>query len=139
VEINHVRRIPHHSWQPEPPIQIYMPSMATQNPQLSSRPQCDVCGTKAHLSRCSGCRVVWYCGREHQVSAWDAGHKLPCSAIKKARNKMEREEAKLHDLPNDGFMNNGDPFVNSVGTYRPHFCHSPSTDLLKTNIPTILS
>jgi len=38
---------------------------------------CKVCGTTDGTSRCARCRVVFYCGKEHQVADW-ASHKVLC-------------------------------------------------------------
>ena len=46
---------------------------------------CNVCGKiGVALSRCSKCKVVFYCGREHQLSDWPA-HKSQCRVIRKSR------------------------------------------------------
>ena len=36
-----------------------------------------------HFKRCTGCRAVVYCCREHQVEGWP-GHKKACKAARKA-------------------------------------------------------
>jgi len=38
---------------------------------------CELCGSRETLMRCSRCRQVWYCGKEHQKSHWKK-HKLIC-------------------------------------------------------------
>jgi hypothetical protein len=40
---------------------------------------CVVCGSRAGLSVCTGCRVVWYCGRMHQREHW-AVHRAECKS-----------------------------------------------------------
>ncbi|GLI79005.1 hypothetical protein PoHVEF18_007327 [Penicillium ochrochloron] len=76
---------------------------------------CQVCGQKEGLLQCSGCKVVSYCGRDHQVADRPL-HKSACSAIRKARVKMEHEEQILRTHPGD-FMMPADPFTNSVGHF----------------------
>lgn len=40
---------------------------------------CGVCGaTDGDLKRCSGCKGIWYCSREHQKADWKR-HKRECS------------------------------------------------------------
>jgi hypothetical protein len=38
---------------------------------------CGYCGAPGPKSRCSGCREVWFCGKEHQTMAWSF-HKGYC-------------------------------------------------------------
>lgn len=76
---------------------------------------CAVCNQKENLLQCSGCKVLSYCGRDHQVADRPA-HKSACSAIRRARGKMEEEEQILRDYPGD-FMMPTDPFTNSVGNF----------------------
>lgn len=49
---------------------------------LSRVPICAVCKTKKDIRRCQACKVVFYCGQEHQIMDRDA-HKWPCIVIKK--------------------------------------------------------
>ncbi|XP_069118295.1 egl nine homolog 1-like isoform X2 [Argopecten irradians] len=39
--------------------------------------KCNVCGSSSSLKRCSRCKQVVYCSREHQLKDWSA-HKLSC-------------------------------------------------------------
>ncbi|WEW61911.1 hypothetical protein PRK78_007411 [Emydomyces testavorans] len=77
---------------------------------------CGVCGKKKDLLRCSGCKVMPYCGREHQAAHYPS-HKSACNAIKKHRRRMEEEEQLLRNHPDDIFIPPGDPFVTSVGNF----------------------
>jgi hypothetical protein len=65
---------------------------------LSSR--CPFCGTKANLSKCAACKIVFYCGRDHQISDRPE-HKRACNAIKRAQAALENQEAKLRATPGD--------------------------------------
>lgn len=38
---------------------------------------CKVCGVYAVL-KCGGCKIVVYCGKDHQKSDWKNGHKNQC-------------------------------------------------------------
>ncbi|PPQ74968.1 hypothetical protein CVT26_011683 [Gymnopilus dilepis] len=46
------------------------------------------------LQRCSVCKAVAYCSREHQLDNWKA-HKPFCNKIKALQNKLEDEERNL--------------------------------------------
>lgn len=73
-------------------------------PDSTPKPQgCEVCSKTDSLVRCSGCQVIYYCGREHFL-ADQALHKVHCAPVKKARKKYEVEEQKLRDAPPDIFL-----------------------------------
>ncbi|KAI9148597.1 hypothetical protein H9P43_010078 [Blastocladiella emersonii ATCC 22665] len=58
--------------------------------------QCVVCGALAG-KRCSGCRSVWYCSREHQQAHWSTGlHKEHCKVLVEG-GELE-EQAVAEDL-----------------------------------------
>ncbi|KAJ6500194.1 hypothetical protein C8R47DRAFT_1257850 [Mycena vitilis] len=42
-------------------------------------PACSVCGKSGEISRCSGCKLRYYCGRDCQTSDWRS-HKSACAA-----------------------------------------------------------
>lgn len=42
--------------------------------------RCENCGMPAD-SKCSGCKIVYYCTRECQTSHWKGGHKLECKQL----------------------------------------------------------
>ncbi|KAH6974353.1 hypothetical protein BKA56DRAFT_689905, partial [Ilyonectria sp. MPI-CAGE-AT-0026] len=67
------------------------------------------------ILRCSGCQVVYYCGRDHQTSD-RASHKKWCQGIKKARTRLEREEQNLRDQPPSAFTP-PDIFETGVGHF----------------------
>jgi len=47
---------------------------------------CAVCN-KPSTSRCSKCKEVHYCGRDHQATHWREGHKRACMGVKKAAGR----------------------------------------------------
>lgn len=61
-----------------------------------SSARCEVCGQADRISRCSGCRAVYYCGRDHQSSD-RANHKKGCDAVRHARAVFEREQQAVRD------------------------------------------
>lgn len=72
---------------------------------LSPIPSCFLCGASAwstKLSRCQACKVVSYCGRDHQIAHREL-HKNDCNAIKNVLRKLDREEHRLRTLPPDFF------------------------------------
>ncbi|EFQ35204.1 MYND finger [Colletotrichum graminicola] len=58
--------------------------------------QCAVCHSRTKLSRCAGCQVVYYCGRDHQVRHRKA-HKSDCNQIKEYRERYLQEENALRN------------------------------------------
>ncbi|KAK1999765.1 MYND finger [Colletotrichum falcatum] len=56
--------------------------------------QCAVCHSRTKLSRCAGCHVVYYCGREHQVAHRKA-HKSDCNQAKEFHKRYIEEESAL--------------------------------------------
>ncbi|KAJ5520360.1 hypothetical protein N7463_000813 [Penicillium fimorum] len=63
---------------------------------------CGVCGKKDEVLRCSGCKVMMYCGAEYQT-AHRQDHKSACSAIRRCCIAMEKEEQALRAHPDDIF------------------------------------
>lgn len=55
---------------------------------------CSLCGNTVNLLRCSRCKVMFHCNREHQV-AHNPTHKLDCKAIAKWRDIVDDGERKL--------------------------------------------
>ena len=61
----------------------------------SGRRFCGLCGVSAaaaKLTRCKGCKRVWYCSAEHQNAAWKA-HKKVCDARGKKKKKAKKKAA----------------------------------------------
>jgi len=58
---------------------------------------CNVCNA-ASSSRCAGCSLVVYCGREHQVEDWK-GHKKTCSLVKRVNTGSGFEVQAKVDIP----------------------------------------
>ena len=54
---------------------------------------CSTCGEcQKELFRCSGCKVVLYCSREHQKQSWRS-HKPECLRIQDWRKQLAKEAA----------------------------------------------
>ena len=86
--------------------------MATKLSLVSS---CPTCSSNDNLRRCAGCKVVSYCGQDHQVSDWD-DHKRVCNPIKKAQKALDLEEQRLRAHPGD-FMTPANVFEEGVGHF----------------------
>lgn len=91
-------------------------------------PQCTATGPE--LLRCSACRGVRYCSREHQA-ADRSKHKSACNKIKKARVRLAEEEDLVRNAtPN--FMTPANAFETHVGRFyglvstRDYILHEPS-------------
>ncbi|KAH9218743.1 hypothetical protein DL95DRAFT_293090 [Leptodontidium sp. 2 PMI_412] len=82
---------------------------------LSLVSRCPACSKTDKLLRCQGCKVMFYCSKEHQASDRPA-HKRACNAIKKAEAKCAEEETKLRNTPGDWTFQ-ANPFENSVGHF----------------------
>ncbi len=41
------------------------------------------------LSKCSGCGITKYCGRDCQVAHWKGGHKAECKALGAGRKATQ--------------------------------------------------
>ncbi|VUC37584.1 unnamed protein product [Clonostachys rosea] len=78
--------------------------------------RCAICPQKSGLLLCSGCKVVDYCGTEHQTTHRPK-HKTDCRAIKVAREKMEREKDALQRAEIFGHGPSDDVFTTSVGRF----------------------
>ncbi|KAL2071711.1 hypothetical protein VTL71DRAFT_12946 [Oculimacula yallundae] len=82
---------------------------------LSLTSSCPTCLKTDKLLRCQGCKVMFYCSKEHQTADRSA-HKTACNAVKKAGIKCNAEETKLRNHPGD-FMTPANPFENAVGRF----------------------
>ena len=63
---------------------------------LSGEHFCGHCGVSdaaASLTRCIGCKRVWYCSAAHQKAAWKA-HKPACEAVGGKRTKKKKKKKK---------------------------------------------
>ncbi|KAK2599666.1 hypothetical protein N8I77_011400 [Diaporthe amygdali] len=78
--------------------------------------QCQVCHKRSDIQRCGGCKVVYYCSREHQVSD-RRSHKGGCTAVKKALADLVREEDQLRNMPGDGFSMPHNVFEEGAGHF----------------------
>lgn len=87
-----------------------------RGPRGSLHHRCGKCSdTKGHLLRCSGCKTVRYCSREHQTQDW-AQHKIICSKIKKLRSKLDKEDDAVRNATAD-FMTPANAFETNVGDF----------------------
>ncbi|KAK2807623.1 hypothetical protein FQN51_000060 [Onygenales sp. PD_10] len=77
--------------------------------------RCGFCEKQGQSLRCSRCRVVFYCSREHQVNDRDE-HKRSCNKIAKTREKVAAEERRLRESPPDLFLPEN-VFETSVGHF----------------------
>ena len=75
--------------------------------------KCSFCNSESDLSRCGSCRVVHYCGREHQLADRES-HKDACIKIKKTGRAVDKAERDLRAKP-PGFTLPEDVFVNGIG------------------------
>jgi pre-rRNA-processing protein TSR4 len=50
--------------------------------------RCAVCSQET-MMRCSSCRKVFYCTREHQVEDWKAGHKETCNDLSLCQSELD--------------------------------------------------
>ncbi|KAI1097980.1 hypothetical protein F4804DRAFT_325969 [Jackrogersella minutella] len=86
---------------------------------LAAESGCPVCYSKlrpqTQLLLCGGCKVVRYCGAEHQ-KRHRPEHKAACTSIIKSRAKLEKEEATLRAHPGDIFLPSN-IFENGVGRF----------------------
>ncbi|KAI1270864.1 hypothetical protein F5Y07DRAFT_384913 [Xylaria sp. FL0933] len=89
---------------------------------LAAESGCPVCSQnlppQTRLLLCGGCKVVHYCGVEHQRKH-RSEHKAACTSIVKYRVKLEQEEAALRALPGDVFETGVGRFWGLVET-RPY-------------------
>ncbi|KAL1860844.1 hypothetical protein Plec18170_001358 [Paecilomyces lecythidis] len=88
-----------------------------KGPKGILRHRCAQCSstTSPKLLRCSGCRAVRYCNREHQ-SAHYPQHKSTCKAIKKARAKVAEEDHRIRNATPD-FATPANAFETDVGHF----------------------
>ncbi|KAJ5713543.1 uncharacterized protein N7483_010724 [Penicillium malachiteum] len=74
---------------------------------------CPLCAKTDNLRRCSGCKILQYCGQDHQREHWPK-HKSACSGVRRARKSLEdAKEALINHLD----FKDDDPFVNHVGRF----------------------
>ncbi|KAI1452531.1 hypothetical protein F4805DRAFT_26772 [Annulohypoxylon moriforme] len=86
---------------------------------LAAESGCPVCypsrQPQTQLLLCSGCKVVLYCGADHQKKHRPE-HKAACTSIIKSRATLEKEEATLRAHPGDMFLP-ANIFENGVGRF----------------------
>ena len=80
-------------------------------------PLCIVCGS-AGPKKCSKCRLVHYCSREHQTHDWKKGHKLFCSDLSSGKctpNEMTYDPSHGVTLPEFEVVTEEEPAVAREG------------------------
>ncbi|PVH85214.1 hypothetical protein DL98DRAFT_546245 [Cadophora sp. DSE1049] len=82
---------------------------------LSLTSRCSVCSKTDKVLRCQGCKVMFYCSKEHQASDRPA-HKKQCNAVKKAQQNLDIEEQRLRYHPGD-FMTPDNIFEKGVSHF----------------------
>ncbi|KAI1266495.1 hypothetical protein F5Y18DRAFT_444957 [Xylariaceae sp. FL1019] len=96
-----------------------MASFDTNQSMLALQSGCPTCfprlGSQTRLLLCGGCKVVQYCGADHQKEHRPK-HKAACASIMKTQAKLEREEATLRAHPGDMFLPTN-VFENGVGSF----------------------
>merc|ERR1711971_355330 len=74
------------------------------NPNCARQQQCKICAKTENLSRCSRCKAVWYCSREHQESDWTAHH-LGCLPFEQLmRYKLKNNQKQQSELHSDDII-----------------------------------
>lgn len=76
---------------------------------------CGVCNKQENLLRCSSCKVIFYCGRDHQYEDRDE-HKHWCKGVKAIRDAAEWEKEHLRNF-RGGPMMSGDIFTTHIGRF----------------------
>ncbi|KAJ5749548.1 hypothetical protein N7533_006576 [Penicillium manginii] len=71
-----------------------------------------ICGKDGSLQRCSRCKVMVYCGREHQVAHFPE-HKSTCKVIQKAETAQEEAKQMLRK------SSSSDPFIHRTHHFGP--------------------
>lgn len=90
-----------------------------ENSTFQSTPSCHFCSltdTEVTLPRCSACKVVRYCSKDHQI-ADRPQHVSVCKSIAKCSARMDNEALKLRNQPNDDFFAPAHVFENYVGHF----------------------
>lgn len=57
-----------------------------------------VCGEKENLKQCAQCKLVHFCGQEHQCLYWPS-HKTICKKIKGLRTILEGKQREVSISP----------------------------------------
>ena len=92
------------------------PGTDFKGPRGPLKHRCGLClEPNSKLSRCTGCQVVRYCSREHQVEHRPK-HKSVCNKIKKHRAKVSKEEHAVRNATPD-FMTPANAFETHVGHF----------------------
>ncbi|XP_037033385.1 SET domain-containing protein SmydA-8-like [Bradysia coprophila] len=95
---------------------------------------CVVCGVSAAL-KCGGCKMVVYCGKEHQKSDWKSGHKNRCKCFEIAtNNQIGRHCIAARDIKQNEIILREQPLVLGPKLASPAICLGCNQNLeLKRN------
>ncbi|KAI1324821.1 hypothetical protein F5Y16DRAFT_423552 [Xylariaceae sp. FL0255] len=72
-----------------------MVSQPTDGPLLPKK--CPICNRTENLLACGGCKIISYCGAEHQTVHWRIAHKQQCNAVKRAQRHYDAELVALRE------------------------------------------
>ena len=91
-------------------------SSVYEGPEGPLRHRCASCDAiRPDLLRCTGCRLVRYCSRDHQVQHRPQ-HKSLCKKTSKLREKLQREDHAVQNATQD-FMTPANAFETHVGHF----------------------
>lgn len=93
-----------------------MPRYEGKYTPLREHPFCNSCGTLAQLSRCSRCKMVWYCSVDCQKSDFTQ-HKRVCRDIASKQAVVDRETAELQSFSNWHNDDTTNLFETAVGSF----------------------
>ncbi|XP_046407226.1 SET domain-containing protein SmydA-8-like [Ischnura elegans] len=83
---------------------------------------CAVCGEESAF-RCSGCRLLHYCSKEHQRQDWKAGHRAHCKPFQiRTSEAVGRHVVAARDLPPGSLIMAEEPLVVAPKQWTPPIC-----------------
>ena len=65
--------------------------MSPQSPSRLYPRRCEICGKGVGLTLCPGCRIVWYCGKDHQASDVES-HRKRCREVQDSNSEYKVKE-----------------------------------------------
>ncbi|KAL3472688.1 hypothetical protein BJX99DRAFT_234978 [Aspergillus californicus] len=85
-------------------------------PSIALADRCGRCGKSDDLLRCTGCKAIFYCSRDHQVADRDS-HKAACKKVVSTRKECQLEETEIRNTPGGTPLSWGNPFETGVGHF----------------------
>lgn len=67
---------------------------------LSKTPRCSVCNTTENVLQCLSCKVIFYCGKQHQTIDRTV-HRKVCGLVKKYQENIAALDREMLQLPPD--------------------------------------